>query len=71
MSSYALIVSEAITCSLVLYNEQIDELVIMEITEANGTIYTEVLFMDGQRLISETTSVVKWVKNGWHIIGEL
>lgn len=59
------------TESILLYHELIDELTLMEITEVNNMLFFEITFSDGQKINSETTSLLKWVKNGWHIIGEL
>lgn len=59
------------TESILLYHELIDELTLMEITEVNNMLFFEITFSDGQQLYSQTTSLLKWVKNGWHIIGEL
>ena len=59
------------TESMLLYHELIDELTLMEITEVNNMLFFEITFSDGQQLNSQTTSLLKWVKNGWHIIGEL
>lgn len=59
------------TESILLYHEGVDELVLMEITEVNNMLFFEMTFSSGQRLNSQTTSLLKWVKNGWHIIGEL
>lgn len=59
------------TESILLYHELIDELTLMEITEVNNMLFFEITFSDGQKINSETTSLLKWVKNGWHVIGEL
>ena len=59
------------TESILLYHELIDELTLMEITEVNNMLFFEITFSDGQQLNSQTTSLLKWVKNGWHVIGEL
>lgn len=67
----SLTVIPAKTESLLLYHDTIDELILMEITEVNNMLFFEITFSDGQQLNSQTTSLLKWAKNGWHIIGEL
>lgn len=67
----SLTVIPAKTESLLLYHNTIDELILMEITEVNNMLFFEITFSDGQQLNSQTTSLLKWAKNGWHIIGEL
>lgn len=55
---------------VVLYNDLINELVIMDITIVKGVTFTEVLFGDGQVITSERTSLTNWIKNGWVNVGD-